>query len=495
MRGLLPSMTVAMLVTGCGCGETGIQGHADASEDLHRDEVDTHETSDPDADAEPDPIDVADTAEDPDAGDPIPDPEIETSHWFLSMGDSSTEEVMGLSARGDGSIIVSGHRTAGGSDPELWFATIDGTGRVVEQRIVEGVTGAWTGSAAGLRDGGIVMGGDTHMGVATRKDVWISKTDSRGSLVWQKMIGGPHDDHSATLSATPDGGFVLSAISESFTTDPGLWLVGFAPDATVMWQIVLEPPWTRSEVTVAWTAPRPDGGLYVSASVRRTPTGTWEPWLMSLDEHQNVIWQLRVSDGPHACVDMAVDDIGVTCVGQINVSLGYAAWVARMSLDGEVLWQRSYGVGTLNRASAILPRGDGGFIIVGTAYLELSYYELWIASLDPDGAISWQKFLGERNLNDGSHASIEHLGDLVILGSQEPLSSPAPTDVLVARMGMDGSFTGSCTLLRDASVGSEAAITTLTATDVAPSIATGVVLDSAAVFRTLDMPVEILCPE
>ena len=492
MRGILPGMLAALMVSGCGCGETGISGHADATEDIRRDEVDAYDASDPDLHAEPDPIDVVDAIEDPDAADPIPDAEIETSHWFLRMGDSETEGAMGLAARGDGSIVVSGYR---GGDPDLQLATIDGTGRIVEQQVVEGVTGWRAGSSAALADGSVVMAGDTHMGMGTRTDVWISKMDRRGSLVWQKMVGGPHYDRYPTLSATHDGGFVLSTVSESFTTAPGLWLVGFAPGGSARWQVVLEPPWAGSEVSAGWTAPRPDGGLYVSASVRLSPTGPYEPWILSLDEHRSVIWQMGLNGGYGSCAHMTVDDVGMTCAGSTWVSLDSAAWVVRVSIGGEVLWQKAYGAGTVQALSAILPRGDGGFIVVGTATVGVSQNEIWIASLDPDGGIGWQKLLGEPEVHDTPFASIEHLGDLVILGSRDPLTYPRHNDVLVARLGMDGSFAGTCSLLRDASVGSGDVVTWAEATDVTPSASTGTVLDAPAVFSALDTPVELICPE
>ena len=63
-------------------------------------------------------------------------------------------------------------------------------------------------------DGGYILLGNTwHFYTDERENVRILKLDSNGTMVWDKMYGGEYYDYARSIQETPDGGYIVSALS------------------------------------------------------------------------------------------------------------------------------------------------------------------------------------------------------------------------------------------------------------------------------------------
>ena len=58
-------------------------------------------------------------------------------------------------------------------------------------------------------------------------DMWISKIDGNGNILWEKIIGGSGYDTTYTVAPTSDGGFIVSGMTKSFGSGKNFnaWLV------------------------------------------------------------------------------------------------------------------------------------------------------------------------------------------------------------------------------------------------------------------------------
>jgi hypothetical protein len=72
------------------------------------------------------------------------------------------------------------------------------------------------------RDGGYLLIGQTESFGAGERDVFLVKTDSRGSEKWQKTYGGPGMDRGFAAVETNDGGFVVIGTTGSESKIVGL---------------------------------------------------------------------------------------------------------------------------------------------------------------------------------------------------------------------------------------------------------------------------------
>ena len=61
------------------------------------------------------------------------------------------------------------------------------------------------------RDGGYIIAGNTCDSWRSKDhDIWIIKTDSKGEITWQEIMGGDYWDRVLCIQQTADGGYVFT---------------------------------------------------------------------------------------------------------------------------------------------------------------------------------------------------------------------------------------------------------------------------------------------
>ena len=75
-------------------------------------------------------------------------------------------------------------------------------------------------------DGGFIISATTESYGQGGKDIWLFKTSSSGLIEWNKYIGTPYDDYSGQVLETDDGGFILiGSRGSSDQNDNDIWLI------------------------------------------------------------------------------------------------------------------------------------------------------------------------------------------------------------------------------------------------------------------------------
>ena len=79
----------------------------------------------------------------------------------------------------------------------------------------------------------------------------------------------------------------------------------------------------------------------------------------------------------------------------------YDYWLLKFSSEDEIQWSKTYGGSNDDRGRNIITTSDGGFAIVGFSQSSNGdvtenngLYDFWVAKLDVNGTISWQKSFG-----------------------------------------------------------------------------------------------------
>jgi len=133
-----------------------------------------------------------------------------------------------------------------------------------------------------------------------------------------------------------------------------------------------------------------------------TPTGFQGEieWLKTLGGSQEDTAQdiAKTSDGGYAIVGFTTS-INGDITDHASEQNDY--WVARLDTDGNLLWNKTYGGTSDDRGEAIKATTDGGFVITGYSRssdedvtTNNGFYDQWIVKLDASGNIQWEKSLG-----------------------------------------------------------------------------------------------------
>jgi hypothetical protein len=508
-----------MLEACSGCSDAVLAGMPDAALDVAV-EPDMEVVAEPHIDPRPEPVidvvelDPVEEATDPGL-EPLPDcvvdedAVVDASRWVITIGSEQYEHTKHVAVGHDGRIFVSTSQFSGYPGRFL-LLEVDGMGDVLAQTAWEGVItyspyadGQVPHSVVPLADRGLLLAGTTQEGAIGGLDVWLAKLDACGTLLWQKALGGPGHDASSAVIETRDGGLLVAAMTESWARafDFDLWLVKLDSSAEIVWQECMGG--VTSEYfyspTVITEAP---GGTIYAAAFTHSLDDAHVTWLVSLDAAGRILWQRSLGTGHFddqrtvtglAWVDHHLILVGTA--GATSESCG-SAWIVKMTPSGSIVWEKTYGTLFCTSAYGVLPRGDGGFIVSGRTRhdpAEEFLYELWLASMDPDGGIDWQREIGAEH-HEGVGVAALHTDGIVIVGRHSMSeTSPTLTDVLVARMGLDGTFPSACSWIRDATTTGGSITTLSTLTEEEARITDGVIVDAHCTFTDVDLPVTRRC--
>jgi hypothetical protein len=134
-----------------------------------------------------------------------------------------------------GYIIVGSYGSGSGYDYDVWLLKTNSMGDTLWTKTFGGYAHDEGYSVACTSDGGYIICGYTDSYGAGLDDFWIIKTDSSGSMEWDRVLGGTNYDWGVSIMQTSDGGYVADGVTESFGyggTD--LWLIKLGSQPTLV---------------------------------------------------------------------------------------------------------------------------------------------------------------------------------------------------------------------------------------------------------------------
>lgn len=138
-------------------------------------------------------------------------------------------------------------------------------------------------------------------------------------------------------------------------------------------------------------------------------------WIVKFDSSGNTIWQecLGAEGADMAYSVQQTPDSGFIIAGYSTSNHGMVTgnhggpdfWVAKIDKDGNLIWQKSLGGSSDDQARSIIQTADGGFAVAGYTVSTdgdvtghhgwgLFLTDYWIVKLDENGNLLWQKCYG-----------------------------------------------------------------------------------------------------
>ena len=261
--------------------------------------------------------------------------------------------------------------------------------------------------------------------VSVPADIWLLKLDNNGNLLWQKCLGGTGIDLPGSIALTASGGFIVSGYTASNDGDVSgnhgggdTWIVELNATGNVLWQKCYGG---SAKEGTGFIKPVPGGGYIFTTATNSTngdvtANNLEDIWLVRIDPVGNIIWQKCYggSSPETPCNVLPLNDgfvVGGTTYSNdwlINNHGQSDAWMLKTDLNGNLLWQNTYGGNYTDYGKAIIQAADGGFLMAGGSdsffgsCFNKGEEDFWIVKTDNAGNLQWQKTQGGTKIDFAS---------------------------------------------------------------------------------------------
>lgn len=290
----------------------------------------------------------------------------------------------------DGGFIAIGSTTSFGAVlTDMWVLKLSATGTVEWERAYGGVGNESGFSIQQTSDGGYIAAGTTNSFGAGNSDIWVLKLTSTGAVTWQKTYGTADFENAFSVVQTSDGGYLVAG-----NTGVGsIVILKLDAQGTIAWQNLYGA--VGSNPTVNAAIQTTDGGYAAFGSVNQNL------YMLRLNADGSINWQKEYEPfGNEIGYAMKqTRDGGFVVCGSTTIGAGNGdAWILKLTDSGAVQWQKTYGGGGEDDAFAILQTSDGGYIFAGdTEGFGVGSSDVTAVKLTADGNVSWQKTYGATN--------------------------------------------------------------------------------------------------
>lgn len=422
--------------------------------------------------------------------------------WANTLGGAGNDWVQAMAAHSDGGVFVAGRTSSFGAGSEdVWVTRLNRRGLTMWETAVgtSGYEEALT--MIETADGGGLVGGGAFLPGATSTDAWLVQLDWTGAIFWQKSYASPDEDQIRSIAPSPDGGFYLGGTILDPNGNYDVWVSKVDMWGNVLWQEKFDggdadflTSITATDDGVAFVANSNSG--FASAAVPGVPFA--RPWLVSLDDNGKVLWQktYNFSGGDAWNQIVALDDGGFIAAGEILFAAFFRGdvWVVRLDPDGNVMWDRRMGDSNGNLgfdgAVGVRQTSDGGFaVLAGT---ETAKGGLWMFKLDARGTHLWNRSYGGNLFMNATAFGLSPNQDLLLAGVYFNQGT-GDSDSLVVRLRPNGHGPTGCELASPANPNLWSTVLEVDAVALDPTATALVVADTAA-GTTSASTATYLCP-
>ncbi len=309
--------------------------------------------------------------------------------------------------------------------PEVVYNTIDG------DFIIAGLSASSDGSINDNKGG---------------TDLWVTKLDGNGNLIWEKNYGGSEDDFAMDLQPTLDGGYVMVGGSASANIDltnnkgrTDLWVLKINADGELLWSKSFGGSGVEMGTSIQTIS---DGYILAGCTGSGGESGVSagfggnEFWVLKLDLDGDLVWEKTYGGKRHdAAKSILVSNNDEFLIagntwsndGDVSNNNGHSdAWIIKIDNVGTLLWEKTFGGDTPDRLNSLSKTNDGNYIFAGVkSEMDLvsnGFYgrydeQYWVLKFSESGQLLWEETYGGNKYDEAYSVEPTLDGGYIIGGS------------------------------------------------------------------------------
>jgi len=254
-----------------------------------------------------------------------------------------------------------------------------------------------------------------------RWDGLLIKLDHNGNILWKKNYGGDTGDSIRDVIYTRDNGFLFCGytFSKSYENHHGgkdFWVVKTDHKGEIKWEKVLG----GSNYDMAYTVVQTSDNQYVVAGYSFSANGDLtgmnnhgggDYWVIKLDQHGEIVWSKLYGGSSWEEVRQVIEtrDRGLLLAGVASSKDGdvkngkghWDAWLVKLDKDGNMQWEKTYGGSSYDKAFSAYELSDRGFVVAGMTKSSdgdvknhQGESDVWVFRTDRYGNLLWEDTIG-----------------------------------------------------------------------------------------------------
>ena len=274
-------------------------------------------------------------------------------------------------------------------------------------------------------DGGYIVAGITESFGAQGSDIGLLRTDGSGNLVWLRTIGGSGGDGAYSLWQTSDGGYIMAGATSSYGAGGSdFYLVRTDALGNELWYKTFGGSGQEEAYSVQQTS---DGGYVLVGFTQGSVSWTSHIYLVKTDAFGDSTWSKTLGDtsGSCGCTVRQTADGGYVIVGNIGYSDTLSMYLLKTDASGSELWKRRFVGCGWSGGQCVQQTTDGGYILVGADYFDDKGH-VWLIKTDSLGNTVWSRTFGGGSENIGYWVQQTTDGGYILTGKVDSLGAGTP---------------------------------------------------------------------
>ncbi len=345
--------------------------------------------------------------------------------WFKTFGGNEQDTATSIQETPEGSYILVGYtESLGAGDYDAFVIKLDGEGNVLWERTLGGPGREEANSVVQTSDEGYVIVGSTRSSGAGGNDIWVVKLDGDGNIQWQKTLGDSGRDEAYSIRETSDGDYILAGFMESSGRGYDLLVVKLEKNGSVQWYKTLGGTGDDWAFSLQQTS---DGGYIVAGVTESFGAGRSDAWVIKLDGDGRVQWQ-KIFGGFDNDWFFSIRQTSEGSYVAVGVTESFGAgrsdaWIVKLDKDGKTQWLKTLGGSGQDRFKSVYETEDGYIAVGGTKSFGAGESDVWIVKLSKNGSVQWQRTFGGPNKEEANAVVKASDGAYVIAGRTESFGS------------------------------------------------------------------------
>jgi hypothetical protein len=369
---------------------------------------------------------------------PLNEPQIE---FIKTLGGSKNESGQSVIATQNGGYAIVGYTQSIDGDIidkldenfDYWILKYDTNDNLEWSKTFGGSENESAFKGIQTNDGGFALIGHSSSNngdVSANKgnyDFWVVKLDINGNLIWEKSHGFSGSDQGFGILQTSDNGYLINGTLDVSASNGGgndknfkkhaggdYWAIKLDASGNKEWRNYYGGTFTDIAYDAVET--NNDGFLLVGSSDSNdvdisANKGSYDFWVVKIDTLGNLVWEKSYGgteiDEAHS-ISKTTDGnyliIGDSRSNNQDISNNKGAadiWLVKISPEGNLLWDKSFGGSNFDAGRSSFPTRDGGFLITGSSRSQNGDFinnngqnDAVIIKINSDGNIIWQKTVG-----------------------------------------------------------------------------------------------------